>query len=142
MEQVKQAENFRKVKWDGSTKVRVTTLDDLIREHGIPAFCKIDVEGFEAEVLKGLSQPLPCLSVEYLPADAGAARSCIRRIAALGDYEFNVSPIETMRLAWERWKPRGAVESFLEKQPRAGRSGDVYARLRPGAAPRGERGGG
>ena len=31
-----------------AVEVGVTTLDRLIEEYGVPSFCKIDVEGFEA----------------------------------------------------------------------------------------------
>jgi FkbM family methyltransferase len=34
--------------WDKRIKVAMTTLDALIARHGMPAFIKIDVEGFEA----------------------------------------------------------------------------------------------
>src|SRR6187455_1134240 len=44
--------------WDKSIRVPMTTLDALIGEHGVPAFIKIDVEGFEEEVLMGLTQPV------------------------------------------------------------------------------------
>jgi FkbM family methyltransferase len=40
-------------------EVDVTTLDRMIDEFGVPAFCKIDVEGFEPEVLAGPTRPLP-----------------------------------------------------------------------------------
>ena len=45
--------------------VPVTTLDSLIEQFGIPHYVKIDVEGFEIEVLKGLSQKINCVSFEY-----------------------------------------------------------------------------
>src|SRR5438045_6139082 len=38
---------FARVRWDRTVDVEVVTLDDLIAAHGEPAFCKIDVEGFE-----------------------------------------------------------------------------------------------
>ena len=46
-------------------EVQVLTLDTLIAEHGAPSFCKIDVEGYELEVLKGLSPALKLISIEF-----------------------------------------------------------------------------
>ena len=51
--------------WGKTIKVSVTTLDALIARHGVPAFIKIDVEGYEAEALAGLTQPVPALSFEF-----------------------------------------------------------------------------
>ncbi len=44
--------------------VVTTTLDRLIAEHGLPSLAKIDVEGHELEVFKGLSQPIPLVVFE------------------------------------------------------------------------------
>ena len=46
-------------------KVEVVTLDSLIETYGTPQFIKIDVEGFEPEVMRGLSKPFRFLSFEY-----------------------------------------------------------------------------
>ena len=59
---------FAGVRWEEQVPVTVTTLDALIARYGRPAFCKIDVEGAELDVLQGLSQALPALSFEYIPA--------------------------------------------------------------------------
>lgn len=64
---------------DGSETVEMTTLDALIEEYGRPDFIKIDVEGYEHEVLQGLSQFVP-LSFEFHPVFADKARLCMSRV--------------------------------------------------------------
>ena len=44
--------------------VTVVTLAGLIEKYGTPFYIKIDVEGFELEVIKGLTRPVPYLSFE------------------------------------------------------------------------------
>jgi FkbM family methyltransferase len=77
--------SFARVRWDRSVDVEVTTLDELVARYGEPTFCKIDVEGFELEVLEGLSRPLRALSFEYLPPGTTPRAVWIgRRLGALG----------------------------------------------------------
>jgi FkbM family methyltransferase len=120
---------FGRVHWDTPVEVDVSTLDDLIARHGEPAFCKIDVEGFEVEVLSGLSRPLRALSFEYLPPAHDEALAALDRVERLGAYHYNYSPIETMRFASDRWLSRADIVRLLEQFRPLGRSGDVYARL-------------
>ena len=68
--------------------VRTITLDSLIADYGIPAFCKIDVEGHEREVLAGLSTALPALSFEVHDFEPEKAGDCLARLAELGDYDL------------------------------------------------------
>jgi FkbM family methyltransferase len=52
------AVGFEYVRWDRTQRVKVVTLDALIARFGQPAYVKIDVEGFEIDVLRGLSTPI------------------------------------------------------------------------------------
>lgn len=78
----------------GEVEVSTTTLDALIAKHGSPVYCKIDVEGFEVTVLKGLSQPVPNLSFEYHVSEGNRACECLRILESLGPYRANVIPLD------------------------------------------------
>jgi FkbM family methyltransferase len=129
IESVTADRSFSRVRWDRSVDVDVSTLDDLVAMHGEPAFCKIDVEGFEVDVLAGLSRPLRGISFEYLPPAHDAALAALALVDRLGPYVYNYSPIETMRLASDRWLVAAELVRLLERYRPLGRSGDVYARL-------------
>jgi FkbM family methyltransferase len=131
LDSVTGAPSFRQVRWDDKIEVPVTTLDALIDRYGRPAFVKIDVEGFEAEVLEGLSVPLPALSFEWLAETIPTACTCVARLGRLGDYRFNATLGETQRFVLERWVERRTILAWLEARPRHSGSGDVYARLAP-----------
>lgn len=120
---------FAGVRWDRSIEVPVVTLDGLIALHGEPAFVKVDVEGFEAQVLAGLSRPVRALSFEYLPPAHDDALAVLDLVAGLGGYRYNYSPIETMRWAAPGWLDAAGLVRLLERYRPLGRSGDVYARL-------------
>jgi FkbM family methyltransferase len=127
-------DSFAGVRWDRSVEVEVSTLDELIAAHGEPAFCKIDVEGFEADVLAGLTRPVRALSFEYVPSAHDASMATLDHVERLGaeagGYVYNYSPAETMRLASERWLDAADLVRQLERIRPQGRSGDIYARLR------------
>lgn len=77
--------------WSRSVTVRQDTLDSLISKFGLPDFCKIDVEGYEIDVLAGVSQPLPLLQFEYQPWAIEKAVDCTRRLSQLGMSKFNIT---------------------------------------------------
>ena len=131
MQAVQQVDSFAHVRWDTTLSVSVTTLDSLITQYGKPAFCKIDVEGNELEVLHSLSQPIRALSFEYTPSAINIAIACIEQLNCLGPYEFNWKPAEfgeSYRLQSANWLNPHEMTTLLKSLPVNASSGDVYAR--------------
>ncbi len=115
--------------WDQTIEVPVTTLDALIATHGRPAFVKIDVEGFEADVIAGLSTPIPALSFEFTTIQRAVALACIERCIALGYVRFNAALGESQIFVNADWIGGEAIARWLTGLPHAANSGDIYAAL-------------
>lgn len=120
---------FRHVRWDARQRVPVTTLDALIARHGVPRFIKIDVEGFEAEVLRGLTQPVELIALEYLPAMPDLTEPALDLLGGLGRYRFNIVTGEDSAFEWRDWRGPADVLAWLGTLTPGDGPGDIYARL-------------
>lgn len=115
--------------WDDEMKVNMTTLDRLIETYGMPDFCKIDVEDFEWEVIKGLNHQIKALSFEFFTARYDKAQMCLDKIEQLGEYEYNISFKEYLKFEYNNWLTKEQLDEIFgsyEKEI----SGDIYARLK------------
>lgn len=119
---------FENSNWVSQVDVRISTLDILIDLFGLPDFCKVDVEGYEVEVLKGLSQPIPLMSLEYTPGQqlAEASATCLEILGELAEYEYAFSPGESMRWSHHGWMDLRTASELARESTLP--FGDFYAR--------------
>jgi len=80
---------FANFQWDRKVLVQVTTLDAAIARFGKPDYVKVDVEGFELEVLRGLTSRLKLISFEFTTEFLENNRACARHLESIGYCEFN-----------------------------------------------------
>lgn len=113
--------------WNSRVEIEISTLDQEIRAHGLPRFIKIDVEGFESEVLAGLSRGVGALSFEFTPELLPVAQACIETCAQLGMTEFQLSLGESMTWSQSDWQPAERMIDVL-RQIKPPEFGDIYAR--------------
>lgn len=115
--------------WDNRIDVPATTLDALIQQYGEPQFTKIDVEGYQAQVLSGLSGPLKKLSFEFTTIQREVAVWCIDRLAELGRCRFNVALGEGQKFEFEGTIGAEDLKAYILELPHEANSGDIYGFL-------------
>lgn len=121
------AKGWEGQEWDKRVEVKSTTLDRLIAAHGAPVFVKIDVEGAEEQVLRGLSAPVLALSFEFTTIQRDVALRCLHRCAELGYRRFNISLGESQRMSFAEPVDAEAMGRHIRELPHEANSGDIYA---------------
>jgi hypothetical protein len=105
----------------------------LIKKFGVPHFIKIDVEGFELNVLKGLNHPVKYLSFEYtVPECKQQIYECISVLTSKSQdnsVEFNYSIGESMEWALARWLSTDEMVALVQSTEFDNTGfGDIYVR--------------
>jgi len=118
---------FSNYEWNKTIDVEVITLDESIQLYGIPDYCKIDVEGYEYQVLSGLSQKIPLLSFEFVDEDLYIMEKCVNRLCKLGFDCFNIAFGESENFHFTKWIEGKDIIKYLHAMSSDLMWGDVYA---------------
>lgn len=113
-------------KWDTKISVEVVTINDLIKEYGVPDFCKIDVEGYEFEILSVLKKPLPALSFEFITEMNDKTVKIIKHLETLDRYKYNVCFGMSYRYEFNEWITAKELITNLKKNKNKNLQGDIY----------------
>lgn len=131
-ESYREDSRYRDEKWGEQIPVEVTTLDALIAEYGIPDYCKIDVEGFEKQVIEGLSRPIPLLSLEFHSEFPEDIEYCTEQLESMGECRYRYSRGHEFNLVPEQWISRDEIlEEIKGLKPigDTGAAGDIYVKM-------------
>ena len=115
--------------WSRSIHVPALTIDDLIARHGRPRFVKIDVEGYEAEALAGLTQGVQALAFEFTTIQRAVALDGLEHCARLGYRQYNAALGESRHYEHAEWRSAEMMKDWIARLPDAANSGDLYALL-------------
>jgi FkbM family methyltransferase len=115
----------------GEVEVPGVTLAELIGRWGIPDYCKVDVEGSEAEVFATLPGRLPLVSFEYVAAAHARTEHCMRLLDPEGEASANVAVTGPSRFLLPAWIPAGellcALPGWIQEGVLPG-WGDIWVR--------------
>jgi FkbM family methyltransferase len=106
-------DRFKNYQWNDYIEIETTTLDKIIEEFGTPDFIKIDVEGYELNVLSGLSKPVNYISFEYTPELHEKSMLCVGQIESISNYVYNFSLGESLEFSLNRWVNKDELDSIL-----------------------------
>lgn len=114
---------------ENQSYIKITTFDELIERHGMPALCYIKGEGYENELLKGLNvSPLYIVFTFYSFTQEKTAEN-IRRIMSLGNYEFNWIVEDKLSFISKTWMNPKELHHSMFKFSEQPFSGEIFARI-------------
>ena len=113
--------------WNRKLTVPMVTLDSLIQRYQLPFYIKIDVEGYEGQVLQALSTCPPLLSFEFNTTFLEPAlRALDNRI--FDRASFNYTLIDPVKFELATWVSRDELRRAIVGLKSASGLGDIFAR--------------
>jgi FkbM family methyltransferase len=102
--------------WDNHIQIETVTLDSIIEQYGIPDYIKIDVEGYEYELLTSFTKFLPntLFSFEWAEEQKYKIDLTIQHLNKLGYNSFAFTEADEIlfdeHIHWEKLKDFNFIE--------------------------------
>lgn len=125
-------ERFKDYQWSRQIKIKTDTLDNMITKHGKPTYIKIDVEGYELNVLQGLTTQIDFISIEYTPELKKSTLDCIEYVDKLnnGKSLFNYGYREDKEFKFDEWLNKEEIINYISSvNDYVFEFGDIYIKL-------------
>lgn len=126
---VKKSGRFPTTSWDEKEIIETITLNQLITEYGVPRYCKIDVEGYEFNVLKGLKTKIPLISFEFSYENISVAINCINYLSSLGNIKINIILGNYMGYNLNEWMDKESFFNYLKNLKDKLTVADIFVKL-------------
>ena len=124
-------ERFSDYKWGGKIEINVDTLDNMILKYGKPSYIKIDVEGYELNVLQGLTIPIDIISIEFTPELCQTSVDCIEYLEKInGECVYNYGYREDSVFKFDNWLNKNDLFSYIKSiRDFKYEFGDIYIKM-------------
>jgi len=109
-------------KWNEFVEVQTTTLNSIINEFGIPDYIKIDVEGYEYEVLLSFSMLLEntIISFEWSEEQKEKIESILKHLSDLGYTNYSFTHADKVlfdeEIDWKQLENLNLIEKLVPKR--------------------------
>lgn len=108
-------ERFADYSWGNEIPINVDTLDNMISKYGLPGYIKIDVEGYELNVLKGLTKKINVISIEFNPEMCSNSIECINYLDSLnGGSVYNYGSQNNGYFEFNDWVSKDEIINYIE----------------------------
>ena len=115
------------LEWSEIEEVKVKKLDTLIKKYGIPYFCKIDVEGYELDILSNLTYEIPIIEFEFT---GGFITNTIKIIELLNKQNtyFNFILNENPKFELKEWVKAKKMITIINDLPINRLHGNIFVK--------------
>jgi FkbM family methyltransferase len=113
--------------WNRKLTVPMITLDSLVQRYGLPLYIKIDVEGYEEQVLMALSSCPPMLSFEFNSMFLEPALRALDN-PIFDPASFNYTLIDPVKFELQEWVDRDELKARIGSFKPGTGLGDIFVR--------------